>query len=113
MGFSCENHKDPATKAFIQCASVAVRSPVWKATMPLLNVEGGYLWATGVLLRIRDKHFILTAAHVFDHWTTRPIPINVTDKVFGNQWFPIGQATLRTSPTKRPDNRLIDDPYDM
>lgn len=113
MGFSCENHKDPTTKAFIRQSSIAVREPIWKATMPLLNVEGGYLWATGVLLRIRDKHFILTAAHVFDYWKTRPIPINVTDKVFGNQWFPIGEATLRRPPTIQPENRLIDDLYDM
>src|ERR1019366_4732742 len=98
MTFSCEN-KDDDTLAFMRRTSVEVRLPIAKVTMPLLNVDGGCLWATGVLLKVREKHFILTAAHVFDKWQTRPIPINITDRVNGNHLFPIGEVTMRRSPT--------------
>jgi hypothetical protein len=63
-------------------------------------------------LRIRDEHFILTAAHVFDNWPSKPIPINVTDGVAGNPWSPIGEVALRRPPTISPSDRLADDPYD-
>lgn len=78
MGFSCEDD-DPATRAFMMRSGMAVREPISQVTMPLFNVEEGCLWATGVLLRILDRHFILTAAHIFDTWLARPIPINITD----------------------------------
>ena len=112
MGFSCEN-KDDATIQFMRRISVEVRQPIAKVTMPLFRVTGTpCLCATSVLLKIRQKHFILTAAHVFDKWTTRPIPLNVTDGMNGHQLFPIGEVTLRRSPTKNPSNRFTDDPYD-
>ena len=94
MIFSCEN-KDDATLAFMQRTSIEVRPPIAKVTMPLFNLADSCLWSTGVLLKVREKHFILTAAHVFDKWQTRPIPINITDGVVGHQLFPIGEVTLR------------------
>src|SRR5947209_7449654 len=112
MIFSCEN-KDEATLAFMKRTSEAVRQPITNVTMPLFNVEGGYICATGVLLKVRDKHFILTAAHVFDKWQTSPIPLNITDRVNGNLVFPIGEVTLRRSPTASPRNRLAGDPFDI
>jgi hypothetical protein len=111
MNFSSEN-KDEATIEFMRRTSVDARSPIANVTIPLFNVVGGYLWATGVLLRICDKHFILTAAHVFDKWSARPIPINTTDGVHGSGLFPIGEVTLRRSPTENPSNRFTDDPCD-
>lgn len=111
MEFSCE-HRDPATRAFMRRSSIAVRDPISRATMPLFNVQAGRLWATGVLLRILDRHFILTAAHVFDGWSTPSVPIHITDGVKGNELFPVGDVMLRRSPTSHPDNRLVDDPYD-
>src|SRR5262245_58491660 len=42
----------------------------------------------------------------------RPIPLNVTDGVNGNQLLPIGEVTLRRSPTADPGDRLATDPYD-
>jgi hypothetical protein len=111
MAFSCED-QDRVTQAFMTRTGKAVREPISRVTMPLFNVEDGYLWATGVLLQILDAHFILTAAHVFDRWATRSIPINITDGVNGNGLFPIGEVTLRRSPTNNRNNRLVDDPYD-
>jgi len=70
------------------------------------------LWATGVLLRVGDKHFVLTAAHVFDAFPMRPIPLVITDGVVGNPLFPVGDVTLRRSPTAIPGQRLKDDPFD-
>ena len=63
---------------------------------------------------MRDQHFILTAAHIFDghYWKSRPIPLSITDRVLGNSVFPIGEVTLRRSPTADPTHRLRDDPYD-
>jgi hypothetical protein len=111
MSFSCEN-KDEATLGFMKRTSIDVRQPISTVTMPLLNAIRGRIWATGVLLQIMDKHFILTAAHVFDNWTTKPIPINITDGVNGNDWFLVGHVTLRRFPTDYPHNRLIDEPTD-
>src|SRR5688500_8928112 len=109
MIFCCEN-KDDETLAFMRRTSVEVRPLIAKVTMPLFSVAGiPCLWATGVLLKILEKHFILTAAHVFDNWPTRPIPINITDGVVGHQLFPIGDVTLRRSPTADPADRLADD----
>ena len=65
-----------------------------------------------MLLRVRKKHFIVTAAHVFDDWNIMPIPLNITDDVNGNRLFPIGEVTLRRCPTADPRNRP-DDPYDI
>jgi hypothetical protein len=114
MDFLCEE-LDSTTRAFMSRTSMAVREPISKVTMPLFaEVNGqGWLCATGVLLRVREKHFILTAAHVFDNWNTMPIPLNITDGVNGNPFFPIGEVTLRRSPTANPRNRLADDPYDI
>lgn len=94
--------------------SVEAREPISKVTMPLfahLN-DRAEICATGVLLKIGQKHFILTAAHVFDKWKTTPIPLNITDGVPGNLLFGIGEVTLRRSPTAQPQKMLRDDPYD-
>ena len=82
--------------------------------MPLFaELDGKWMiWATGVLLRVGDKHFILTAVHVFDAFQMRPIPVNITDGVVGNPLFPMGEVTLRRSPTAMPGQRLKDDPFD-
>jgi hypothetical protein len=83
--------------------------------MPLFAEDNGQGWlcATGVLVRVYTKHFIVTAAHIFDNWKTRPVPLNITDGVKGNPLFPIGEVTLRRSSTADPRNRLNDDPYDI
>ncbi len=114
MAFSCEDG-DAVTRAFMTRTSVEVCEPISKVTMPLFAEANGQAWlcATGVLLRVRTRHFILTAAHVFDNWSTRPIPINITDGVNGNLLFPIGEVTLRRSPTADPRDRPADDPYDI
>lgn len=113
MTFSCED-RDAATQAFMIRASVDVREPISKATMPLFAEANrqGWLCATGVLLRVREKHFILTAAHVFDNLDKMPISLNVTDGVIGNPLFPIGDVILRRSRTADPGDRT-DDPYDV
>src|SRR5947209_3005804 len=97
-------------------SSVAAREPIAQATMPLFSTEKGKegVCATGVLLEVQGKHFILTAAHIFDghHWKSRPIPLSITDRVIGNLLFPIGEVTMRRSPTADPANRLADDAFD-
>jgi hypothetical protein len=112
MSFSCES-VDGVTRAFMWRSSIAARAPILQTTMPVYACPSGHAWlcATGVLLVIRDKHFILSAAHVFDNWPG-PIPLNITDRVAGNQLFPIGKVTMWRSPTKDPPNRLADDPFD-
>jgi hypothetical protein len=84
--------------------------------VPLFSTEKGEegVCATGVLLEVQGKHFILTAAHIFDghRWKSRPIPLSITDRVIGNQLFPIGEVFMRRSPTADPTNRLANDPYD-
>jgi len=112
MTFSCEN-RDPETRAFMTRSGTAVREPISRATMPLFNVAAGRLWATSVMLEICEKFFLLTAAHIFDNWPSHPIPINITGGVNGGSIFPIGEATLRRSPTKNPSNRLVDDALDV
>jgi len=109
MAFNCED-QDCETQAFMTRTGVAVREPISRVTMPLFDVEDGYLLATGVLLQALNEHFILTAAHVFDRWPTQSIPINITDGVNGHRLFPIGEVTLRRSPTSNRNNRLVDDP---
>ena len=93
--------------------AVAVREPIAQATMPLFNVTEGCVWATSVMLEIDKKCFLLTAAHIFDNWPSRPIPINITDGVRGGSIFAIGEAVLRRSPTAHPKDRLTDDPFDV
>ncbi len=114
MAFSCEG-KDDATLAFMRRSSVEVRLPILKVTMPLFAVEAGdgYLCATGVLLKVREKHFIVTAAHIFDNWETQPIPVYITDGVSGHATFGIGDVIICRSQTNNPHNRLIDDPADV
>lgn len=112
MAFSCEN-RDLETRAFMARSGVAVREPISRVTMPLFNVDAGRLWATSVMLEIGEKFFLLTAAHIFDNWLSRPIPINITDGVNGGSIFPIGEATLRRSPTENHSNRLADDHFDI
>lgn len=114
MAFSCENG-NTVTRAFMTRTSVEVREPISKVTMPLFADDNGQGWlcATGVLLQAHNKHFILTAAHIFDNWSTKPIPLNISDGVNGNSLFPIGEVSLRRSPTADPRNRLADDPYDI
>jgi hypothetical protein len=92
---------------------MAVREPISQVTMPLFNITAGRVCATSVMLEICAKCFLLTAAHIFDNWPSRPIPINITDGVNGGSFFPIGEATLRRSPTKYPSKRLEDDPFDI
>jgi hypothetical protein len=113
MGFSCTD-KDDITRSFMTRTGQEVREPIMKVTMPLFAEDKGQGWlcATGVLLRVCETHFILSAAHVFDNWP-RPIPLHITDGVNGNQLFGIGEVTLRRSPTSNPADRLIDDPYDV
>src|SRR4051794_24315164 len=97
-------------------SSVAARDPITPATMPLFSTEKGEegVCATGVLLAVQGKHFILTAAHIFDghRWKSRPLPLSITDRVLGNKLIPIGDVTMRRSPTVDPTDRLHDDPYD-
>lgn len=114
MSFSCED-KDADTLAFMTRTNMEVREPIKKATIPLFaELDGEWMnWATGVLLQVGDKHFILTAAHVFDAFPMRPIPVNITDGVVGNSLFPVGDVTLRRSPTAMPGRRLKDDPFDI
>lgn len=112
MTFSCEN-QDLESRAFMAHSGMAVRESISQVTMPLFNVAAGRLWATSVMLEIGEKCFLLTAAHIFDNWPSRPIPINITDGVNGELVFPIGEATLRHSPTTCPKNRLADDPFDI
>ena len=113
MGFSCED-KDKATIAFMKRSSVEVRQPIAKVTMQLFAILNGQSWlcATGVLLRVQDKHFILSAAHVYDNWDGL-IPLNITDGVPGHDIFMIGDVTLRRFQTNHPENRLLDDPIDV
>lgn len=96
--------------------AAGTRESIKRATMPLFRTVAGKagVCATGVLLAIQGKQFILTAAHIFDghHWDTRPIPLSITDRVLGKPLFPIGDVTMRRSPTKDPVNRFDDDPFD-
>lgn len=50
-----------------------------KATVPILRYEDAQLLlnGTGVFLRIGDRHFIVTAAHVLDANVYRRIPLTL------------------------------------
>lgn len=101
MAFSCKD-VDVATRGFMTRTAVEVRVPISEVTIPLFAEDNGQGWlcATGVLLRVRKKNFILTAAHVFDNRITRPIPLNITDGLNGNPLYPIDR---RSDPPPIPD----------
>jgi hypothetical protein len=111
--FCCEN-QDVGTLTFMNRTSVEVREPIRRVTMPLFYVGANPgPCATSVLLQAGEKHFLITAAHIFDDRSVLPIPINLTDGVPGNMLIPPGEVLVRRSPTKDPTNRLESDPYDI
>jgi hypothetical protein len=113
MTFSCEN-KDDETIAFMHRTSMECREPIGDVTIPLYTEQNGktFLCGSGLLLRVGEKSFIVSAGHTFDARRTLDLPLWVTSGVPGSKLLPLGEVLIRSSETNDPCYRT-DEPFDI
>jgi hypothetical protein len=112
--FSCEMHQDAQTRAFMARTSTECRERIAAVTAPIYTEQDGatILCASGVLLQIADRHFLVSAGHTFDARRMLYLPLWVTSGVIGSKLLPLGQVRIRSSDTKVPYDRT-DEPFDI
>lgn len=113
MWFSCDAD-DHQTKAFMVDSRLACQSLVYSSSIPLItagNGDAAHL-GSGMLLRIKDKHFLLTVAHVFDTAKAAGFRVLLPLNDGSEPSVDVYEINLRTSVTNDPGHRR-DDLYDI
>lgn len=113
---------DPATQIHEWWGKLykATRDAIIHATVPVFGYQNETVVqaGTGVLFRIADQHFVLTAAHVLDIALEHEIPLTIGNGAENGHPVKIERLTGGRSPlppgedSKDPDVRL-NDPFDV
>lgn len=97
MIFSCEN-KDDETIAFMNRTSVECRERIDDVTIPLYSEQYGrtMLCGSGVLLKVSDKSFIVSAGHTAGADAKRRNVDDIKLVAIDHRWWPKTKVLVGT-----------------